>query len=106
MHRGSVATHSQGAVQAIPFGDKAIQQAPGRGRGTDRVYFDGCTEAGVNSISAHLTAGKKAEGLQALLALIEGEKTFVDLPASQLWQREERQIIAVTGASNHLTTDS
>ena len=84
-------------VQTRPFGDEAAQRALEKVRGTVAVNFDGCAELWWDSMEAHLAARKTTEGLQALAALIEDEKRFVDLSASQLWYGEERQIISVSG---------
>ncbi len=83
--------------QTVPFGNEAAQRALEQVRGTDVVNFDGCAELWWDSMEAHLAARKTAEGLQALQTLIEDEKRFVDLSASQLWYGEERQIIPVAG---------
>ncbi len=84
-------------IQTLPYDDLSAQRALEKGRGTAVVDFDGCAELWWDSMEAHLAARKTTEGLSALQILIEDERRFVDLSASQLWYSSERQIIPAPG---------
>jgi uncharacterized protein (TIGR02118 family) len=80
-------------VQTVPLQAPALQAAASASRGTLPVAFDGCAELWWDSLEAHLAARNTAAGQQALQALVDDEKRFVDLSRSQLWYGYERTII-------------
>jgi len=80
-------------VQSVPLDNAEAQRRLQAGRGAGGVDFDGCAELWWDDLAAHLAARKTPEGREALQALIDDERRFVDLRHSQLWYCEERVVL-------------
>jgi uncharacterized protein (TIGR02118 family) len=80
-------------VQTAPLANPAAQEAIRASRDMLAVDFDGFAELWWDSLEDHAAARATSEGAAALRALVEDERSFVDLARSQAWYGIERLII-------------
>jgi hypothetical protein len=80
-------------VQTSTLANPALQDALRASRDALEVCFDGYAEVWWDSLEEMAAVRQTEEGMNALRALLEDERRFVDLPRSQFWYGIEREII-------------
>ena len=73
--------------------DDPVNGLLSRSRGSAPEQYDGVAELWWDSMDDFRAAGATPEGQAAAAALLEDERTFIDLSASPLWMGEERPVI-------------
>ena len=80
-------------VQTSTLMDPALQERIRATRDSMHVSFDGYAEIWFDGLEEMAAVRESEAGVQALRALLEDERRFVDLKRSQFWYGTERTIV-------------
>jgi uncharacterized protein (TIGR02118 family) len=73
--------------------DSPLAAAIAEGRGCEPTDYDGIAILWFDSTDALVAAASTPGGVTGSAALLEDERTFIDLPRSQLWISDDHTVI-------------
>lgn len=84
-------------IQTIPYGYPALDEAMQQSRQAQKFNFDGMAEIWWDSLEHMQQNRQSPAAIEAIKALLEDEKRFIDHTQSIIWYSTERLIIRDNG---------